>query len=163
MTVIYHVHNGTDFYVGIYGSTSYPEGVKKISVSEEGVAEERIDVYYEKRISVQAYQDRIIYVAKGGKIKSISYDGVVSEIADNATKEEGYSGGLFSSGKWWKEPVKFLRAGNYIYYYQEGKEEKLTKASISSPGEFEYILLPDINQQIENIQEFNKHPKVTIS
>lgn len=90
--------------------------------------------------SIYSYPDMLLYIAKGGILKSLNYvTGESTEIAPN---------GISSDNK--RHPAHMMRIGKWVYY-EGDSSDNVNKVSLDAPGELEIIEAYDYMEK--NIRE----------
>lgn len=103
-------------------------------------------------------KDEVIYVAKGGILKVLTYaTGEKAALASGAMAHGSTDGGLFRKSTSWDAPVRFTRIGDWIYY--RINDADLVRVSMKQPGETIIAKALDFNAK-HDIRE--KTPKVSV-
>lgn len=133
LSEIYNIADDSTMYISQYPNHADMAKIDLTKVDQNGM------VCVEKFISdvmtagggtvINPYRDRIIYVADGGFIKSVDYK--TEEISTLASSAK--------SDKYGHRAERFYRIGNWLYYYMDGDHSKLSRASLTCPGEVELI------------------------
>ena len=86
--------------------------------------------------SIYSYPDMLLYIAKGGILKSLNYvTGESTEIAPN---------GISSDDK--RHPAHMMRIGKWVYY-EGDSSDNVNKVSLDAPGELEIIEVYDYTEK----------------
>ena len=153
---ICHVENNIFYFVD--ESFHSPNRIKKVSLSAFGQTEEIIYddlpapyAVWRDPSFVYPYKDCILYANKAGILKKLSYNSSIAEdIAQGVIcKVQEESGIIRKKISYHRIPAGFVRIGNWVYFYQDGRRDRPARVSLDAPNEIEFVPAYD---NLENAQ-----------